>query len=170
MTPLRKRTEDYLTIRGYASATKKSYLYHLRQFALYFNSCPSELGESDIIEYLRHLAADKKVAASTINTAYSSFHLLYTRILERPWNSIQIPRPKRKKKLPVVLSEEQVQKIFAVTTYIKHRTILMLTYSAGLRLGEASRVKVKHLIKSRKRIFIQQGKGGKDRYCVFRHH
>lgn len=166
MTPLRKRTQDYLIIGGYASATKRSYLYHLQQFALYFNRCPSQLEQTHIIEYLCYLAEDKKVSKSTINTAYSAIKLLYTRILEQPWNEVQIPRPKRKKKLPVVLSKAQVQQIFSVTTNLKHRTLLMLTYSAGLRLGEATRMKVKHLVKCRKRIFIQQGKGGKDRYSI----
>lgn len=166
MTPLRKRTQDYLTIGGYSSSTKKSYIFHLQQFALYFNCCPSQLGEPQIIEYLRHLAEDKIVSKSTINTAYSALKLLYTHILDQPWNKVHLPRPKREKKLPLVLSKEQVQQIFAVTSNLKHRTILMLTYSAGLRLGEATRVKVKHLTKCRKRIFIQQAKGGKDRYSI----
>lgn len=166
MTPLRKRTQDYFTLRGYSLATKKSYLSHLQEFALYFNRCPSELSQPHIIEYLCYLAEDKKVSKSTINTAYSAIKLLYTHILEQPWNEVQIPRPKRKKKLPVVLSKTQVQQMFSVTTNIKHRTLLMLTYSAGLRLGEATRIKVKHLVKCRKRIFIHQGKGGKDRYSI----
>lgn len=155
MTPLRKRTEDYFTLRGYSLFTKKSYLSHLQAFALYFNRCPSELSQPHIIEYLVYLVQDKKVSKSTINTAYSAIKLLYTHILEQPWNEVQIPRPKREKTLPVVLSNAQVQQIFSVTTNIKHRTILMLIYSAGLRLGEASRVRVKHLVISRKRIFIQ---------------
>jgi len=166
MTPLRKRTQDYMTLRGLSIATHKSYLNHLQNYALYFNQCPSQLGEVHIMEYLVHLAEDKKVATSTINCAYSALKLLYTRILQRPWNELKIPRPKRKKKLPVVLSIEQVQRIFAVTTNIKHRTILMLIYSAGLRLGEVSQVRIKHLVRSRQRIFIQQGKGGKDRYSI----
>lgn len=166
MTPLRKRTENYLILRGFSKNTRKAYLYHLSRYALYFNSCPSLLQESHIIEYLRYLAQDKQVAVSTINCAYSALKILYSCVLQRTWNEVQIPRPKPKKKLPVVLSKEQVQKIFSVTTNIKHRTLLMLTYSAGLRLSEATRVKVKHLVKSRKRIFIQQGKGGKDRYSI----
>ena len=166
MTPLRKRTEDYFTLRGYSLATKKSYLYHLQEFALYFNRCPSELSQPHIIEYLCYLSEEKQVSKSTINIAYSAIKLLYTRILEQPWNDLQLPRPKREKKLPLVLSKAQVQQIFSVTTNIKHRTLLMLTYSAGLRLGEVTRIKVKHLVKCRKRIFIQQGKGAKDRYSI----
>lgn len=166
MTPLRKRTHDYLTIGGYSSSTKKSYIFHLQEFALYFNRCPSQLSEPHIIEYLRHLAEDKAVSKSTINSAYSALKLLFTHILDHPWNKLHLPRPKREKKLPIVLSTEQVQQIFSVTTNIKHRTLLMLTYSAGLRLGEATQVKVKHITKCRKRIFIQQGKGGKDRYSI----
>lgn len=166
MTPLRKQTEDYIIIRGFSKSTRKSYLSHLRRYAIYFNSCPSLLEESHIIEYLRYLSEDKEVSVATINCAYSALKLLYANVLQRTWNEVQIPRPKRKKRLPVILSQEQVQQIFSVTTNIKHRTLLMLTYSAGLRLSEATRVKVKHLVKSRKRVFVHQGKGGKDRYSI----
>ena len=166
MTPLRKRTLDYMIIKGYAEATKTSYIYNLQQFALYFNSCPSKLEESHVIAYLRHLAIDKGMSKGALNAAYSAIKILFVNILDKPWNTLHIPRPPRGKTLPSVLSKEQVQTLFEVTKNVKHKTILMLIYCTGLRVSEASKLKVKDIIPCRKVIHIRQGKGAKDRYSI----
>lgn len=166
MTPLRKRTLDYMTIKGYAESTKTSYIYNLQQFALYFNSCPTKLEEAQVIEYLRHLAIDKGMSKSAMNAAYSAIKILFVNILDKPWNTLHVPRPPCSKTLPSILSREQIQMLFKVTTNVKHRTILMLIYCSGLRVSEASKLKVKDIIRCRKVIHIRQGKGAKDRYSI----
>lgn len=166
MTPLRKRTLDYMTIKGYAEATKTAYIYNLQQFALYFNRCPSELEEAHVIEYLRHLAIDKKRSKSSLNAAYSAIKILFVNILDKPWNTLHVPRPPRSKTLPSILSKGQINRLFEETRNVKHRTILMLIYCAGLRVSEASRIKVKDIIACRKVLHIRQGKGAKDRYSI----
>ena len=164
MTPLRKRTLDYMTVRCYAEATKKAYIYQLQEFARYFNRCPSELGEVEVLEYLRYLREDKKQSKSVVHCAYSGIKLLFVHILEKSWNTKLLIRPRREQKYPTILSVAQVKDLLDLTQNEKHRTILMLIYCSGLRLGEVTRIRVKDLVFSRQRVFIRQGKGSKDRY------
>ncbi len=155
-----------MTIKGYAESTQRSYIYHLQEFALYFKSCPSKLEEGHVIEYLRHLSEDKGLSKSAINSAYSGIKLLFVHTLDKPWNTVHLPRPKRNQVLPIILSVSQVKAIFSATTNLKHQTILMLIYSSGLRLEEVCGVQVRDIISSRKLLFVRQGKGGKDRYRI----
>jgi len=155
-----------MTIKGYAEATKKSYLYRLQLFALHFKRCPSTLDESHVIEYLRFLAVDKQASQSTLSATYSAIKILFVHVLGRTWNSVHLPRPKRKKVLPVVLSQKQVQALFDITPNVKHRSLLMLVYCAGLRVSEAKQMRVCDILFSRKMVFVRQAKGAKDRYSI----
>lgn len=166
MTPLRKKTIDYMVVKGYAQSTIDNYIRQLRDFALHFNSCPSLLGEAEVIEYLLFLKQDKKLSKSSINTAYSAIKILFINVLAKPWNILKIPRQRRNKTLPSILTKYQLKLLFERTQNVKHRTILMLIYNAGLRIGECTRLKPGDLIFSRKRIFVRQAKGFKDRYSI----
>ena len=166
MTPLRQRTLDYMIIKGYAEATKKTYIQRLKLFALHYNCCPSRLDENDVIAYLKYLSEVQKASQSTLSAAYSAIKILFVNVLDRNWNSVKLPRPKRHKKLPVILSGEEVQSLFEVTTNIKHRALLMLIYSAGLRVSEVPKMRVRDLLFSRKQVFVRQAKGAKDRYSI----
>lgn len=166
MTPLRQRTLDYLLLKGYAESTRKTYIYHLQEFALHFNTCPSTLEEEHVIIYLAFLRRDKQRSASTISQAYSAIKILFTAILAKPWNEVRLPRPKREKNLPIVLSVAQVNALIDQTSNLKHRTLLMLTYGAGLRLGEVSKLRVRDINIARKVVFVRRGKGNKDRYTI----
>jgi site-specific recombinase XerD len=84
----------------------------------------------------------------------------------REWEMNKIPRTKKEKRLPVVLSPDEVRHIFNVTENIKHKTILMLIYSAGLRVSEAANLKISDIDSATMQIFIRAGKGKKDRYCI----
>jgi site-specific recombinase XerD len=86
--------------------------------------------------------------------------------LKREWNPLDIPRPRREKKLPIVLSREEVSAIINVTTNLKHRALLMLTYSAGLRLSEVKNLKIGDIDSQRMQVRVVQAKGSKDRYAV----
>lgn len=166
MTPLRQRTLDYMIIKGYAEATKNTYIQRLKLFALHYNCCPSQLEQSNVMAYLKYLSVEKKASQSTLSASYSAIKILFVNVLGKDWNSVKLPRPKRQKKLPVVLSLKQVQAIFEETQNLKHKTFLMLVYSAGLRVGEAHRMRVRDLLFSRKMLFVRQAKGAKDRYSI----
>lgn len=166
MTPLRKRTIDYMVVKGYAEATKRAYLYQIQEFAKYFNTCPSKLGETEVLEYLRHLREDRGLSKSQINCAYSGIKMLFVSVLDKPWHTQLLPRPRKEKKLPTIFSINQVKSLIDQTNNIKHRTILMLTYCAGLRLSEVVQLRVGDIIPSRQRLLIRQSKGAKDRYSI----
>jgi integrase/recombinase XerD len=166
MTPLRKRTIEYMTLKGYSASTQRSYLQHIGAFALHFNCCPSQLDCSHVQQYLHHLVSKMGLSRSSVNTAYSGIKLLFVNVLEKPWNAVVLPRPKRIKTLPVVLSRDEVQRIFNGVINSKHRALLMLIYSSGLRVGEATRLQVPDIDSQRMTVRIRQGKGRKDRYSI----
>ena len=164
MTPLRKRMLDYMTLKGYSERTKQSYVSKVRDFALHYNACPSKLEESQIISYLTYLREDRGLSKSSINAAYSGLKILYVNVLDRSWNTLHLPRIKKDRHLPIVFTVAAIQKLLASTENIKHRTLLMLVYSAGLRKAELQNIRVSDLQVCRKLVFIRKGKGGK--HCI----
>lgn len=166
MTPLRKRMLDYMTLKGYSESTKRSYIEKVRDYALHYNCCPSKLGETDIISYLIYLRQERSLSKSSINAVYSGLKILYVNILDRTWNTLHLPRMKKDKYLPVVFTVEELQRLFKLTENLKHRTLLMLVYSAGLRKGELQKMRVEDIQEGRKSVFVKGGKGGKDRYTL----
>jgi len=167
MTPLRRRTIEYMTLKDYAASTQSSYLYQLQAFALHYGRCPSQLDCTDVQQYLHHLVKERGLSKSSINAAYSAIKLLFVHVLEKPWNAVVLPRPRRSKILPVVLSREEVERIFEGVANLKHRSLLMLIYSSGLRVSEATRLRVEDIDSRRMLVRIRQGKGRKDRYSIF---
>lgn len=166
MTPLRKRTLNYLLLRGYADATIRTYIGHLAHFAQHYNRCPSQLDLEAIRLYLVFLVTEKKYTQSSVNGAYSALKILYEKILGKGWDTNKIPRSKRLKTLPNVLSRKEVNRLFEVTTNTKHKCILMMLYSGGLRISEVVQLKITDIDSERMLIRVRQGKGGKDRYTL----
>lgn len=155
-----------LELKNYSPKTRSSYLACVRSFAFHFGQSPEAMGDNEIREYLHFLIKEKKASQSAINQAYSALKFFYQTTLERDWNGLKIPRIKTGKRLPVVLSKEEVQAIFSATKNLKHKALLMTIYSAGLRLSEAAHLKVSDIDSKRMTIRIRQGKGNKDRYTL----
>jgi len=155
-----------LELKNYSPKTRSCYLASVRSFALHFHRSPDELGDSEIREYLHYLLTDRKVSQSTMSQAYSGLKFFYETTLKKDWDGFRIPRVKMRKKLPVVLSQQEVQVLFSVIRNLKHRAILMTIYSAGLRLNEAVHLRVSDIDSQRMMIRVEQGKGAKDRYTL----
>ncbi len=166
MGRLREEMKGDLELRGLSPETQKIYLYYVTNFSRYFNRSPYHLGKREIKEYLLYLLREKKASASTVNLCYSALKFLYARTLKREEIMEKIPRLRSTKKLPVVLERQEVESLFSVTSNLKHRAILMLIYSSGLRLREASYLKVSDIDSKRMVLRIRQGKGRKDRYTL----
>lgn len=166
MGRLREEMKGDLELRGLSPETQKIYLYYVTNFSRYFNRSPYHLGKREIKEYLLHLLREKKASASTVNLCYSALKFLYARTLKREEIMEKIPRLRSTKKLPVVLERQEVESLFSVMKNLKHRAILMLIYSSGLRLREASHLKVSDIDSKRMVLRIRQGKGRKDRYTL----
>jgi site-specific recombinase XerD len=152
-----------LVARRYSQRTVKLYLFHNKGLLEFSKKNPYEVSNGDVREYLYHLANDKEASTSTLNTAINA--LYYGEVLKRRF-VYEIKRPKKDKKLPVVLSQEEVSQILSSVNNIKHRAILMLIYSAGLRVSEVVKLRPEDIDTERKLIHIKEAKGRKDRYTL----
>jgi integrase/recombinase XerD len=155
-----------LQLRNYSSKTIRSYVSCLRTVSGYYKQSPAKINSKQLRDYLHYCITGKNASQSQINQVISAFKILYVNILKMDWSIQDIPRPKREKRLPVVLSKSEVKALFDVTINPKHKIVLMLTYSAGLRLGEVSRIKITDIDSKRMQIKVNQGKGRKDRYTL----
>ena len=154
-----------LTARKYSRRTVKLYLHYNEEFLKFSKKTPYQISNEDIRNYLYHLAEKKNCSASTLNIAINALKFYYGEVQKRRF-VYEIKRPKKDKKLPVVLSQEEVSRIFAVVFNIKHKLILMLMYSAGLRVSEVVKLRVNNVDVERKLIRIRGGKGRKDCYTI----
>ena len=162
MSELRERLKMDMELRGYSPGSIKAYTNNVSNFAKFYNKSPEFLGEKEILSYLHYCITEKKLSECTVNYINSSLKFFYTKTLDRNWNSNKIVRLKERKRLPSVLSPEEVKSIFDVTENLKHKAILMTVYSAGLRVSEVCNLKIKDIDSKNMQILIRQGKGKKD--------
>lgn len=154
-----------LVSRKYSNRTIKTYIHINREFLRFASKNLSEISDSDIKNYLVFLAEEKQSAASTLNQAINALKFYYGSMLKKRF-IYEVKRPKKDKKLPVVLSKEEAAKIISSVDNIKHKAILMLVYSAGLRVGEVVKLKPADIDSKRMLVFIKGAKGRKDRYTM----
>ena len=159
--------EEHLMLKRYSHSTLKTYRSQFCSFLLHFPDLePAEIAEQQIREYLLYLVGERHVSESTQGQAINSIKFYYEKVLGQERKTYYIERPKKSRKLPNVLSEADVLRILRAGKNIKHKCILMLVYSGGLRLGEVVNLKVQDIDYERKQIFIHAGKGKKDRYTL----
>jgi len=166
MGKLREQMKMDLKLKGYSPKTQVAYLGYMKNFVRYFGRSPAKMGEKEIREYLYHLITGRDLGDSSINSAYSALKFFYETTLCRDWNVAKIPRRKTEKRLPVVLDGSEIKQLLAVTTNLKHRALLMTTYSAGLRVSETAHLKICDVDSKRMQLRVAQGKGKKDRYAL----
>lgn len=164
MTPLRQRYIDDLRLKNFSPKTIKVYVHAVAKFARHFGRSPDELDHEDVRDYLLHLLEQGR-ARSTCVLVRNALRHLYTDTLGRPDRVETLPRPKRETKLPVVLSREEIQRLFHSVTNLKQRAVFMVAYEAGLRLSEIIHLRIEDIDSDRMVIRIRQGKGKKDRYA-----
>lgn len=171
-TNLRTQFLNYMTLQRFSRYTKKNYVTAVKGLAKFHNQSPDSLKNDQIQEYLRHLIEDRELSWGTCNNYFSGILCFYRNICKWDETQFNIPPRPRVKKLPTVFSMEEVKRLFAVTTNLKHLALLKTVYSAGLRLGEVIRLKAHHIESdpSRMTIRVEQGKGKKDRYTILSKH
>ena len=155
-----------LELRNFSPHTRRTYLACVRRFALYFHRSPEELGDSEIREYLHYLIKERNVSQGAVTQAYGALKFFYETTLKRDWEGFRIPKGKMGRRLPIVLSQQEVEALFGAIKNLKHRAILMTIYSAGLRISEALHLKLSDIDSQRMTIRIEHGKGNKDRYTL----
>jgi site-specific recombinase XerD len=156
--------EAELTLGGYSPATGKSYRNHLLRFRRYLQREPGACGEEEVRGFLLHMLNEKQVSRAHHNQAVSALKFYYQRVRRQPLTVAQVPRPRREHKLPVVLSRSEVMRLFAAIDNLKHQALLMLAYSAGLRVSEVVRLKIADIDVDRGLLRVYRAKGRKDRY------
>ncbi|MGH8190331.1 MAG: tyrosine-type recombinase/integrase [Rhodanobacteraceae bacterium] len=167
MTPLRQRMGEDMQVRNFAHNTQLAYLQQVSSFARYFSKSPDLLGREDIRTYQVYLTNEKRLAPSSIHTAMGALRFLYGVTLARHWApETVLPLPKKPKRLPVVLSPEEVQHFLGCVHNVKHHAILTTCYAAGLRVSEAVHLRPVDIDSQRMVMRVEQGKGQKDRYVM----
>jgi integrase/recombinase XerD len=169
MTTLRQKLIDELEVRGMSRKTQAAYIGFVSRLARHYHRSPDRINDGELRAYLLHLLRERKNCAATLCLAVSALRFFYRHVLQRSTEAIDTALPRMRK--PVVrarvFSSEQIARLFAVEGLnLKHRTMLMTSYAAGLRVSELCRLRPEHILSDRGQILIEQGKGAKDRYTV----
>ena len=167
-TELRRQFLNYMTLNRFSVHTKRLYIKGVMGLVKFYNQSPDTLTNEQIQDYFRYLLEDRKLSWGTCNNYFSAIICFYKNICKWDETHFQIPPRPRTKKLPIVLSMEEVKRLFAAAANFKHQVLLKTVYSAGLRVSEVVRLKPHHIESdpSRMMIRVEQGKGRKDRYTV----
>jgi site-specific recombinase XerD len=155
-----------MELKNFSPRTVQCYLGHMRSYAVFFKQSPAALKDRHIREYLHHLIKEKDASQSVVSQTYSALKFFYTVTLQRGWDEQQIPRAKRSRYVPVVFMPAEVAALLDAVKNLKHKAILTIIYSAGMRIGEAVHLVPEDIDSSRMLIRVRQGKGRKDRYTL----
>ena len=164
MTPLRQRMTEDMQLRGLAARTQEAYVGAVKQLAEHYHKSPDLVSEEELRQYFLYLKNEKQVSCSTYSIALHGLRFFYTYTLQRPDVTLDWVRPAQEKKLPVVLSTDEVRLILGCLRRPHYRVCLTTIYSCGLRLLEGVHLQVTDIDSDRRMLLIRQGKGNKDRY------
>ena len=166
LAPVRQRMFEDMQLRNLSVPTQKQYVRRVEAMALQTGQTPDVLGPEQVRTYLVHLVQERGVSSSHLNVTICALRFLYEITLGRRWAVPTLPFAKREKRLPVVLSPEQVAQFLKAVTSVKYRAMFMTMYAAGLRISELRHLRVSDIDSSRGVIRVEQGKGRKDRYVM----
>ncbi len=159
--------EQCLTLKRYSWRTIKTYVHCFREYIRHYDDLkPSQLTRQHINDYLSHLVLHKKCSASYQNQVMSAIKMFYTQVIPQSHKVEKLFQPKRPQQLPNVLTEREIEALLRAVDNPKHRCLLMLIYSAGLRLGEAIGLRLDDLQPAQQRLYVRSGKGQKDRCTI----
>ncbi|MFK7817527.1 MAG: tyrosine-type recombinase/integrase [Planctomycetaceae bacterium] len=158
-----KRMAEDMLLRNMSQRTIDAYTYHVRRFARFLGRSPETAAPEDVRSFQLHLIREVKVGWSSFNQAVCGLRFLFRTTFPRPWHVKMVPFGKKPKKLPVVLSGEEVNRLLSCITNLKHRTFLLTCYAAGLRLSETAALRISDIDSQRMQLTVSLGKGAKER-------
>jgi integrase/recombinase XerD len=164
VTHLRQAMLEELHRRNYAASTITYYLKNVEQFARYFKRSPDRLNPTHLRTYQAYLLRQRKLAPRTVKLHICAIRFFFNKTLRRRYLLEDTPYPKAPRRLPQVLSREEVTRLIAAAHSLTHRTMLMLLYSTGIRNAELRHLQVRDIDSRRMLIHIRHGKGGRERY------
>lgn len=162
MTHLRQRMLDELRRLNYSENTVRSYLHTVEDFANLFHCSPDRLGAKHIRQYQLHLI-EKKVDWKTVAQRTAGLRFFFVKTLARPWMAKDIPFPRIPRRLPTVLSQQEVAQLIEGARSLRHRTLLLILYGTGLRLAEVCHLRLTDIDNERMILHVREGKGKQDR-------
>jgi len=160
-----EKLETELKIRGFSEKTISAYIFHNQKFLDFVKKKPEEVTNEDIKKYIAYLMADKSYRPSSTNLALCCLKFYYEKILERDIFK-KIESPKSEKKIPTVLTKEEVKQLIQSPKNKKHKLLIEFLYSSGLRVSEAVNMKIDDLNLDEKIGAVRAGKGRKDRLII----
>ena len=163
MTQLRQKMLEELQRRNYAQSAAKQYIRIVREFARYYDKAPDQLGPDQIREYSACLFRERKLDPGTVQQHVAGLRFFYVKTLKRHFLLEDLPMPKRSRRIPEMLGQEEVTRLIDSASDLFHRTMLMTLYSTGMRRAELCRLQVSDIDSERMAIHIHKGKGGHDR-------
>jgi integrase/recombinase XerD len=163
VTKLLQRLHDELVRRNYATSTRESYLRIVHAFRRHTGRRLDHIGPDDLRRYQVYLLEERKLQVGTVVAVVAALRFFFLRVLKRRDMKEDLPYPKRQRRLPVVLSPEEVQRLIAGAKNLYHRTLLLTLYGAGLRRSEVCHLKVRDIDSQRMVLRVEQGKGRRDR-------
>lgn len=163
MSELRRKMEADLRIRNYAERTQAIYITRVAEMARHFERSPAALSHEEVREYLRYLKEEREVSRSVFAQVVGALRFMYRETLDRPEMVPHIPYPKLKRRHPVVLSPAEVLRLLKSIANLKHRTVALVLYGAGLRISEALALELRDIDSARMVITVRHGKGDSDR-------
>jgi len=164
MIALRQKMIEDMQLRGFAERTQEAYLSAVRQLAKHYRKPPDQIDEEELRQYFLFLKNEKHAARNTCTIALCGIKFFFQHTLGREWKTFDFLRPPREKKLPVVLSVEEISRILKRVRLYHYRVCLTTIYACGLRLLEGTHLQVSDIDGQRKMLHIHQAKGNKDRY------
>lgn len=164
MTPLRKRMVEDLQLKGYGQRTQEMYVRAVRQLSEHYGKSPDKITEEQLRDYFLYVKNAKSWSRSTSTIAICGIKFFYENTIKRDWTTLTFVRAKREKKLPVILSKEEVRTILRNVRLLRYQVCLSTIYSCGLRLQEGTHLQLKDIDSARGLIHVHCGKGAKDRY------
>jgi integrase/recombinase XerD len=160
-----ERLVNQLKLKGYSPNTLRSYANEFAQYLYFLKNIPAnECGENEVRNYLLYCINDLKLTENTVHSRINAIKFYYEQVLFQKKIFVEIPRPKKQSKLPKALNIYEVKRILDVTENLKHNTMLKLCYGMGLRLSEILNLKISDIDSKTMQVFIERGKGKKDRY------
>jgi integrase/recombinase XerD len=164
VTHLRQAMLEELQRRNYAQTTVQYYIEAVERFAKYFRTPPDRLNQSHLRTYQAYLLRERKLGPRTVKLHVSALRFFFVKTLKRPYLLEDLPFPKVPRRLPAILTTEEVARLIEGARNLTDRTMLMVLYSTGMRNAELRHLQVRDIDSRRMLIHIQHGKGGRDRY------
>jgi integrase/recombinase XerD len=169
ISPLRRRMIEDMTVRKFAARTQEAYIRSIKNFSAFLGASPDTASDEDLRRYRLHLVANG-AGVPTINNSLTALRFLFLVTLRKPAVVVDMPFVREPRRLPIVLSPEEVARLLDAAPGLKYKAALSVAYGAGLRASEVISLKVSDIDSARMVIRVEQGKGRKDRYVMLSEH